>query len=107
MSSVVNHTEMFVGLGACSVMIYIRINLISHSYLMYACLLPSCLLLFILQWGYTPVLRAVLNGHSNLVEILTGHYGCPLTDVTNVSGPSSIPCSCIQHAICYNCLVYY
>ena len=39
------------------------------------------------------MLRAALNGHTDLVEIMVKIYGCSLNDVADVSGViCKIPC---------------
>ena len=33
-----------------------------------------------LQDGQTPVVVAFINGHSDLVDVLVGQYGCSMSD---------------------------
>ena len=41
----------------------------------------------------TPVLRAALNGHTSIIELLVDQYHCSLTDFDNVSALDVLQCS--------------
>ena len=41
--------------------------------------ISHCKCLHSLQAGRTPVLLASINGHSDLVDILVGQYGCSIS----------------------------
>ena len=45
------------------------------------------------QHGMTPVLRAALEGHTSIIELLVDQYHCSLTDVDNVSALDVLQCS--------------
>ena len=42
--------------------------------------ISHCLCLHSLQDGQTPVVVASINGHSDLVDVLVGQYGCSMSD---------------------------
>ena len=42
--------------------------------------ISHCLCLHSLQEGQTPVLLAYSKGHSDLVDVLVGQYGCSMSD---------------------------
>ena len=42
--------------------------------------ISHCKCLHSLQEGRTPVVLASLNGHSDLVDVLVGQYGCSMSD---------------------------
>ena len=52
------------------------------------------------QWGFTPMMRAALEGHTDIVDILAEQYGCSLTDVNEVSivfGENEEGCYSMRH----------
>ena len=42
--------------------------------------ISHCKCLHSLQEGQTPVVVASINGHSDLVDVLVGQYGCSMSD---------------------------
>lgn len=60
----------------------------------------SCLLPCFLQWGFTLVLQAAYQGHTNVVDLLVEQYDCPLTDVTDVSVCNALSAVLLQSYLC-------
>ena len=52
----------------------------------------SCLLLFFLKMGMTPVMLAALKGHTGVVDMLVHKYNCSLSEVDNVSAFDGLCC---------------
>ena len=42
--------------------------------------ISHCICLHSLQNGHTPVVLASIYGHSDLVDVLVGQYGCSMSD---------------------------